>query len=117
MPATSFSEYTWDSRRGVPYSFALGADGAPFAFAGCSQSWTGSATARTSERMLFSFLPTQANDVVRPVHREVILCSSPARNRTIGLRPTRLWRSRFNDRLGADGFVVVMTGQRRVAAA
>ena len=71
VPATSFAEYT-DSQPKVPHWFALGADRPPFAFAGIWRPWTGTRTGETGEHLLFAFLTTEANAVVRPVHAKAM---------------------------------------------
>ena len=84
VPATSFCEYT-DSRPKVPHWFALADDRPLFAFAGIWRPWTGArgtkaersaAAAETGseerEHLLFSFLTTDANDVVRPIHEKAM---------------------------------------------
>ena len=71
VPATSFCEYT-DSQPKVPHWFALGADRPPFAFAGIWRPWTGARKGESGEHLLFSFLTTEANDVVRPVHAKAM---------------------------------------------
>lgn len=74
VPATSFCEY--DDRTKVPHWFALGADREPFAFAGIWRPWTGirgtKAAPEEGEHLLFSFLTTEANDIVRPVHAKAM---------------------------------------------
>jgi putative SOS response-associated peptidase YedK len=71
VPATSFCEYT-DSAPKVPHWFALGPEREPFAFAGIWRPWTGTrgtkAAPEEGEHLLFAFLTTEANEVVRPVH-------------------------------------------------
>jgi len=84
VPATSFCEYT-DSQPKVPHWFALGDDRPLFAFAGIWRPWTGvrgtkaerRATAGETgseerEHLLFSFLTTAADDLVRPIHAKAM---------------------------------------------
>ena len=71
VPATSFCEYT-DSQPKVPHWFALDDDRPLFAFAGIWRPWTGERKKETREHLLFSFLTTEANDVVRPIHAKAM---------------------------------------------
>ena len=84
VPATSFCEYT-DKLPKVPHWFALDDTRPLFAFAGIWRPWTGArgtkaersaAVAETGseerEHLLFSFLTTEANDVVRPIHAKAM---------------------------------------------
>lgn len=71
VPATSFCEYT-DSRPKVPHWFALDADRPQFAFAGIWRPWTGERKGETKEHLLFAFLTTAANDVVKPIHAKAM---------------------------------------------
>jgi putative SOS response-associated peptidase YedK len=43
-----------------------------FAFARISRLWTGDRKGETGEHHLFSFLTTEANDVVRPIHAKAM---------------------------------------------
>jgi putative SOS response-associated peptidase YedK len=72
--ATSFFEYderTRGAKRMTQVEFAR-ADGEPFCFAGLWRPWTGTRGTKKEpvegEHKLFTFLTTEANDVVRPVH-------------------------------------------------
>jgi putative SOS response-associated peptidase YedK len=84
VPATSFCEYT-DSRPKVPHWFALGDDRPLFAFTGIWRPWTGARGTKAERRaaaeetgseerehLLFSFLTTEANGVVRPIHAKAM---------------------------------------------
>jgi putative SOS response-associated peptidase YedK len=71
VPATSFCEYT-DSQPKVPHWFALDESRPLFAFAGIWRPWTGERKKETREHFLFSFLTTEANDVVRPIHAKAM---------------------------------------------
>ena len=71
VPATSFCEYT-DSQPKVPHWFALADDRPLFAFAGIWRPWTGERKKESKEHLLFSFLTTEANDVVRPIHAKAM---------------------------------------------
>ena len=71
VPATSFCEWT-DSRPKVTHWFALDEARLLFAFAGIWRLWTGERKGETREHRLFSFLTTDANDVVRPIHAKTM---------------------------------------------
>jgi putative SOS response-associated peptidase YedK len=75
VPATSFCEYD-ENHAKRPTWFALGHERPPFAFAGIWRPWTGprgtKAAPEEGEHRLFSFLTTDANDIVRPVHAKAM---------------------------------------------
>jgi putative SOS response-associated peptidase YedK len=71
VPATSFCEWI-DSRPKVTHWFALDETRPLFAFAGIWRLWTGERKGETGEHRLFSFLTTEANDVVRPIHAKAM---------------------------------------------
>ena len=75
VPATSFCEYT-DSRPKVPHWFALDETRPVFAFAGIWRPWTGTrgtkAAPAEGEHLLFSFLTTDSNELVKPVHAKAM---------------------------------------------
>ncbi|MET0745120.1 MAG: SOS response-associated peptidase [Microvirga sp.] len=72
VPLTSFCEYEDTKPRKTPTWFALGEDRPAFAFAGIWRPWKGTrgpkADAAEGEHLLFSFLTTDANAEVAPVH-------------------------------------------------
>jgi putative SOS response-associated peptidase YedK len=81
VPATSFSEYT-DTKPKTVHWFGT-TDGAEsrdtrplFAFAGIWRPWTGlrgtKANPVEGEHLLFSFLTTEPNDIVRPIHAKAM---------------------------------------------
>ncbi len=80
VPATSFCEYT-DSQPKVPHWFALDESRPLFAFAGIWRPWTGERKKETREHLLYSFLTTDANDVVRPIHAKArpVMLTTPAK--------------------------------------
>ncbi len=116
VPATSFCEYT-DSQPSVPHWFALGADRAPFAFAGIWRPWTGRRNGETGEHLLFSFLPTEANDIVRPVHRKVMPVFLAGEEWDNWLEADTAQALALQRPLSADRLMVVVTGQQQDAAA
>jgi putative SOS response-associated peptidase YedK len=67
VSATSFCEYSQDQPK-VPHWFALNPDRPLFAFAGISRSWTGLRGKEEGEHLLFSFLTTDANALMQPIH-------------------------------------------------
>ncbi len=75
VPATSFCEYT-DAAPKVAHWFALDDSRPLFAFAGIWRFWTGTRGAKAApaegEHKLFSFLTTEPNDIVRPVHAKAM---------------------------------------------
>ncbi|HJQ60945.1 MAG TPA: SOS response-associated peptidase family protein, partial [Vineibacter sp.] len=84
VPATSFCEYT-DSIPKVAHWFALDESRPLFAFAGIWRPWTGTRGTKKEpvdgEHLLFSFLITDSNADVRPVHAKampVILTTADA---------------------------------------
>lgn len=79
VPATSFCEYN-DSQPKVPHWFALAESRPLFAFAGIWRPWTGERKKEMREHLLFSFLTTEANNVVRPVHAKAmpVMLTTPA---------------------------------------
>lgn len=75
VPVSSFSEYADTKPRKTPVWFALDDDRPLFAFAGIWRPWTGVRGTKKEnpdrvekEHQLFSFLTTEANGVVGPVH-------------------------------------------------
>ena len=63
----------------VPHWFTLGDDRPLFAFAGIWRPWTGERKKETREHLLYSFLTTEANEIVRPIRAKampVILASA-----------------------------------------
>lgn len=73
VPATAFSE--WDAALGRPAWFRR-ADDKPFAFAGVWRNWSGDrgtkAKPLVGDHVLFAFLTTEPNAVVRPVHEKAM---------------------------------------------
>lgn len=79
VPVTSFSEYADTKPRKTLVWFALDEDQPLFAFAGIWRPWTGVRGTRKDnpdrveeEHLLFSFLTTEANGVVGPVHEKAM---------------------------------------------
>jgi putative SOS response-associated peptidase YedK len=126
VPATSFCEYT-DRLPKVPHWFALGDDRPLFAFAGIWRPWTGArgtkaerqaATAETGseerEHLLFSFLTTESNDVVRPIHAKAmpaILTTAEECDSWLSAEPEEALK--LQRPLPADRLKIVATGDRK----
>src|SRR3954470_14608716 len=70
VPASSFSEYADTKPKKTPVWFALDESRPLFAFAGIWRPWTGARKKAEGEmeHRLFSFLTTEANAVVAPIH-------------------------------------------------
>jgi putative SOS response-associated peptidase YedK len=71
IPATSFCEWT-DTRPKVTHWFALDESRPLFAFAGIWRLWTRERKGEAGEKRLFSFLTSDSNDVVRPIHAKAM---------------------------------------------
>jgi putative SOS response-associated peptidase YedK len=71
VPATSFCEWT-DKPPKVTHWFALDELRPLFAFAGIWRPWTGMRKKEEREHLLFSFLTTDSNDAVRPIHAKAM---------------------------------------------
>jgi putative SOS response-associated peptidase YedK len=85
VPVTSFCEYV-GHRPAVPHWFALDEARSPFFFAGIWRTWRGTRGSKTKsaegEYLLFSFLTTEPNDEVKPIHPKampVLLLDQAAR--------------------------------------
>lgn len=71
VPATSFAEYT-DTTPKVAHWFALGPERPLFAFAGVWRPWSGLRGKEETTHLLFAFLTTEPNDLVRPIHAKAM---------------------------------------------
>lgn len=71
VPVTSFCEYT-DTQPKVAHWFALSDDRPLFAFAGLWRPWTGVRGKDEGTHLLFAFLTTEANELVRPIHAKAM---------------------------------------------
>lgn len=71
VPANSFCEWT-DTRPKIPHWFALDEGRPLFAFAGIWWPWRGERGKEQGEHLLFGFLTTEPNDLVRPVHSKAM---------------------------------------------
>ena len=116
MPATSFCEYT-DSLPKVAHWFALDAERPPFAFAGIWRPWTGTRKGEAREHLLFAFLTTEPNAVVRPVHGKAMPVILTGEECDMWLdAPTPIALS-LQRPLSAERLAIVATGLRKDAAA
>ncbi|HEV2189422.1 MAG TPA: SOS response-associated peptidase [Stellaceae bacterium] len=71
VPATSFCEWT-DIAPKVTHWFALDGERPLFAFAGIWRPWTGERGKDSGEHLLYGFLTTEPNAVVRPIHAKAM---------------------------------------------
>ena len=71
VPATSFCEWT-DTPPKVTHWFALDGERPLFAFAGIRRPWTGVRGKEAGEHLLYGFLTTEPNAVVRPIHAKAM---------------------------------------------
>jgi putative SOS response-associated peptidase YedK len=113
VPATSFCEYT-DTQPKVPHWFALEVDRPLFAFAGIWRPWTGERKKEMREHLLFSFLTTEPNDVVRPIHAKampVILTTPGEFDAWLSAEPDEALK--LQRPLPLDQMKIVAKGQRQ----
>jgi putative SOS response-associated peptidase YedK len=71
VPATSFCEYT-DTTPKIAHWFALSEERPLFAFAGLWRPWRGVRGKEDGDHLLFAFLTTEANELVRPIHAKAM---------------------------------------------
>ncbi len=75
VPLTSFCEYT-DERPKVPHWFGVDESRPLAAFAGIWRPWTGTRGTKAQpvegEQLLYSFLTTEPNSVVKPIHAKAM---------------------------------------------
>jgi len=120
VPATSFCEYT-DSQPKVPHWFAIDASRPLFAFAGIWRPWTGTrgtkAAPAEGEHLLFSFLTTDPNEVVRPVHSKAMPVMLTAENWDTWFEADTADALKLQLPFPAERMAIVATGQKQDAAA
>lgn len=84
VPATAFSEPDRNTSKPVQFRWFKRADGQPFFFAGIWREWEGDrgtkAKPNVGKHKLFSFLTTEPNGVVEPIHNKAmpVLLMTPA---------------------------------------
>jgi putative SOS response-associated peptidase YedK len=120
VPVSSFCEYT-ESQPKIPHWFALDESRPLFAFAGIWRPWTGlrgtKAAPSEGEHLLYSFLTTEANEVVRPIHPKampVLLTSDEFDTWLSGSVEEAL---ALQHTFPSDQLKVVATGERKDEAA
>jgi putative SOS response-associated peptidase YedK len=116
VPATSFCEYT-DSLPKVAHWFALDAERPPFAFAGIWRPWTGTRKGEAREHLLFAFLTTEPNAVVRPVHGKTMPVMLTGVECDMWLDAPAPIALSLQRPLSAERLAIVATGLRKDAAA
>jgi putative SOS response-associated peptidase YedK len=120
VPATSFCEYT-DAQPKVPHWFALGPGRPLFAFAGIWRLWTGTrgtkAAPEEGEHRLFSFLTTEPNDLVRPIHAKAMPVILTGEECDLWLEADVPIALALQRPFPAERLAIVATGQRQDAAA
>jgi putative SOS response-associated peptidase YedK len=118
VPATAFCEYT-DNQPKIPHWFALDPDRTPFAFAGIWRPWTGTRGTKASpedgEHLLFSFLTTEPNEVVRPVHSKAMPVILTGAACDVWLETDAAEALKLQQPSPADRLSVVARGQRQDA--
>jgi putative SOS response-associated peptidase YedK len=85
-----------------------------FAFAGIWRPWTGERKKETGEHLLFLFLTTEANDVVRPINAKAmpVVLTTPAEfDAWLLAEPEEALK--LQQPLPADRLEIVATGQRK----
>jgi SOS response associated peptidase (SRAP) len=104
-----------------PTWFALGPDRPLFAFAGIWRLWTGTrgtkAAPEEGEHRLFSFLTTEPNEVVRPVHAKAMPVILTGEECDLWLEADVPIALALQRRFPAERLAIVATGQRQGAAA
>ncbi len=116
VPASSFCEYT-DSLPKVAHWFALDESRPPFAFAGIWRPWTGERKKERKEHLLFAFLTTDANDIVRPVHAKAMPVILTPENWDLWLEGETKEALALARPLPADRLKIVAKGAREDPAA
>ena len=120
VPVTSFCEYT-DSQPKIPHWFALSEDRPLFAFAGLWRPWTGTRGTKADplegEHLLYSFLTSEANEIVRPIHAKAMPVLLTSDQFDTWLKAPTEEALELQRPFPADQMQVVATGERKDEAA
>lgn len=120
VPVTSFCEYT-DSQPKVPHWFALGEDLPLFAFAGIWRPWTGTRGTKADpvegEHLVYSFLTTEPNAVVKPIHAKAMPVMLTEDQFDTWLKAPVEEALALQQPFPAERMQVVMSGERKDEAA
>jgi putative SOS response-associated peptidase YedK len=116
VPATSFSEYADTKPKKTPVWFALDESRPLFCFAGIWRPWTGvrKKAEGEQEHRLFSFLTTEANGVVAPIHPKAmpVILTTPDEIDTWLTAPTEV-ALQLQRPLPDDTLQIVARGERK----
>jgi putative SOS response-associated peptidase YedK len=116
VPANAFSEYT-DSVPKIVNWFARDEDRTPFAFAGVWQPFTRRCGTKANpiegDHLVFSFLTTEANDIVRPIHAKAMPVILTEDNWDIWLDGTQEEALALQQPAPNDLMRIVATGEER----
>lgn len=111
VPVTSYCEYT-DARPKVAHWFALGDARPLFAFAGLWRPWTGVRGKQEGEHLLFAFLTTESNELVRPIHAKAMPVMLTGEEIDIWLEAPEAEALKLAKPFQAERMKIVLTGPR-----
>jgi putative SOS response-associated peptidase YedK len=97
----------------VPHWFALAPDRPPSAFAGIWRPWTGTRKGEPGEHLLFAFLTTEPNEVVRPVHAKAMPVILTAETWDVWLEADTAAALTLQRPFPAERLAIVATGARQ----
>ena len=116
VPATSFSKYADTKPKKTPVWFVLDESRPLFAFAGIWRPWTGvrKKAEGEMEHRLFSFLTTEANAIVAPIHPKAmpVILTTPDEIETWLTAPTEA-ALQLQRPLPDDALTIVGRGERK----
>ena len=101
---------------GILLISTLGPDQPPSAFAGIWRPWTSTRKGEAGEHLLFAFLTTEANAVVRPVHAKAMPVILSEETWDTWLEADTPAALKLQQALPAERLAIVATGQRQNAA-